>query len=273
MAVDGRSLTLLEQVHPIESYNKPCVHRAFLQQLKALLAQSCKPVIVTDAGFLGPWFEMVRALGWLFLGRLRGNTQVSFDGGQKWSTTKRLSKQATRRAKSLGLARCAKSAPYQAYVHLVDERSRLAKASTSAHTYNEPWLLVTSLPGSSYTARQIANVYAKRMQIELSFRDLKDDRWSMALVNARAGNGQRRQMLLLIAAVATFALWLIGLVAQSFGWQRHFQANTIRDRRVLSLVFLGREVYRNPAYPIPAGILELAALLLALSTIELRHCH
>ncbi|WP_432467278.1 hypothetical protein [Agarivorans sp. Z349TD_8] len=48
----------------------------------------------------------------------------------------------------------------------------------------------------------------------------------------------------------THVLWCLGLVAQQVGWQRHFQANTIRKRAVLSVVRLGKEVRRRPEYVI-----------------------
>ncbi|MGF1798988.1 hypothetical protein L4D14_24010, partial [Photobacterium swingsii] len=34
------------------------------------------------------------------------------------------------------------------------------------------------------------------------------------------------------------------------GWHRHFQANSVKDRRVLSFVRLGKEVFRRLEYHI-----------------------
>ncbi|MCF9726416.1 IS4 family transposase, partial [Vibrio parahaemolyticus] len=42
--------------------------------------------------------------------------------------------------------------------------------------------------------------------------------------------------------------WLAGIHAQSQGWERHFQANTVRNRNVLSTIRLGMEVLRRPDY-------------------------
>lgn len=55
-------------------------------------------------------------------------------------------------------------------------------------------------------------------------------------------------MLLLIAALATVCLWWVGLIAEQSNWHRQFQANTVRDRRVLSVAYLGREVVRRCDY-------------------------
>ena len=53
---------------------------------------------------------------------------------------------------------------------------------------------------------------------------------------------------LLIAALATVCLWWVGLIAEQANWHRQFQANTVRDRRVLSVPYLGREVVRRCDY-------------------------
>ena len=218
---------------------------------------------MTDAGFLGPWFNAVRQRGWDFIGRLRGLTQVKLDGSDKWLTVKHFYSKASRRAGTLGEAGCAKTAPYRATVHLADDTAKANRAGTAnSHTYNEPWRLVASLTQHDYRARQCVNLYSKRMKIELTFRDLKDDRWSMALVNSRARTGERRQMLLLIATLATFMLWLIGLAAETVRWHRHFQANTVTHKRVHSCVFLGREVYRNPNYHIDDVLIDKACQLM-----------
>ena len=69
VAVNGRSATVYEEVHTLASKDKRCTHRAFLQQLQALLPVGCRPIIVTDAGFRTPWFQQVAALGWDWVGR------------------------------------------------------------------------------------------------------------------------------------------------------------------------------------------------------------
>ena len=61
--------------------------------------------------------------------------------------------------------------------------------------------------------------------------------------------------------------WLAGTHAQQQGWDRHFQANTVRNRNVLSTVRLGMEVLRRPDYEITtqdlfAAAVDLAELLL-----------
>ena len=74
IAVDGRSLTLLEEVYPLSQKEKPTVHKAFMTRLKTLLPVECRPIVVTDAGFRGPWFKMIDSLGWDYVGRVRNRT-------------------------------------------------------------------------------------------------------------------------------------------------------------------------------------------------------
>ena len=69
--VDGRSITVYEEVHALGQYNKPGTHRHFLQALHRVVPPSCHPVVVTDAGFRGPWFLQVAACGWDWVGRVQ----------------------------------------------------------------------------------------------------------------------------------------------------------------------------------------------------------
>jgi hypothetical protein len=73
LALEGRSLTLQQEVKAIDDYNCPRVHQAFLLRLKASLPADCRPIIVTDAGFKVPWLTQIRKLGWRYIARVRGN--------------------------------------------------------------------------------------------------------------------------------------------------------------------------------------------------------
>jgi hypothetical protein len=54
IALEDRSITLYEQVHPQSCATAPHVHKAFLTRLAALLPPGCIPILITDAGFRGP---------------------------------------------------------------------------------------------------------------------------------------------------------------------------------------------------------------------------
>ena len=86
--------------------------------------------------------------------------------------------------------------------------------------------------------------------MEETIRDLKSHRFGFALRYARTKRPERLEALLLVAALATLILWLLGLAAAERQWIRHFQANTERRRPVLSTVFLGQELWRNHRFKV-----------------------
>ena len=73
MPLGGRAVSIYEEAHPMRRYNSPKTHRRFLRNLHDVLPSGCCPIIVTDAGFKGPWFREVESYGWNWIGRLRGN--------------------------------------------------------------------------------------------------------------------------------------------------------------------------------------------------------
>lgn len=98
--MSGRSITIYEESHPKKNENHHPTHKEFLNNLKAILPASVKPVIVTDAGFRGPWFTAVLAMGWHFVGRLRNKNLVCLD--DTWQLSKSLYQGANGKPKYLG---------------------------------------------------------------------------------------------------------------------------------------------------------------------------
>lgn len=259
LTVGGRSLPLYQEVHRLSAYNSPRTHQRFLKALHGVLPAHCRPILITDAGFRGPWFRAVEALGWDWVGRIRNRIKVQMDGETRWRYTTAIYRDATHRVRHLGWSWLSHRQPYGAQLYLVRMSHRGPGRPLKAHgrgpnarrcrkLYRDPWLLASSLPHTRGMARRVVALYAKRMQIEETFRDMKDERWGFGVAQARCSVRVRREILLLIGALALLLLWLVGLVARGCGWARHFQANTERARAVLSLVFLGREVLRHPGY-------------------------
>ena len=256
-AVDGRSLTLLEEIHPQSSKEKPKTHRLFMEKLKSILPAECRPVIVSDAGFRVPWFQLIESLHWDYVGRVRNRTHCQATGTEDWHPVKLLYRLATGTAKKLGQYKMAKKSQFscdlivykakkQGRQDLVatGEKARSSKRSKSNAARNrEPWLLATSLNSQqSQFAKKIVKIYACRMQIEESFRDIKTG------LNFNASNSRKQkhlEVLLLIAMLAQFVLFLLGMAVKIMGKHRHYQANTIKHRNVLSYQFLGLRAYRD----------------------------
>jgi hypothetical protein len=96
------------------------------------------------------------------------------------------------------------------------------------------------------------------MKIEQGLRDTKAVRWGFALRGARSRRAARLEVLLLLAALGTLACWLAGLLADAHQWGRHFQANTLRRRAVLSTVFVGRQLLASRRFRLRCGELREA---------------
>lgn len=260
--VGGRSLTLYDQVYPLKQHNSAKANKAFLKALSRVLPEGCRPIIVTDAGFRGPWFKAVEALGWDWIGRIRRGSKYRLNDSETWALTATLYPQARREPMRLGEGWLSIQQPYACVLHLYKAnrrgpgRPRKPYKSTLTHKRSrlasrEPWLLATSLGLSSWSARRVVKAYRLRMQIEETFRDLKSPRWGYALDYARSRTAMRLENLLWLTTLATLATWLVGMAAEAANLMRRYQANTVRRRRVLSTFFLGRRVLTKGQGTVP----------------------
>jgi len=122
---------------------------------------------------------------------------------------------------------------------LSKQRARNTRSLVSAKREREPWLLAHS-PQLMLHARQIVSLYARRMQIELAFRDLKSHRFGQAFEDSLTRCSKRIEVLLLLHTLATFAAWLAGLVAQTQGTNARLNPHR-STRKLYSTVRLGWE--------------------------------
>ncbi len=258
LPVGGRALTVYEEVHPLGRLTNPQVHRAFLRTLHQLVPSGITPIVVTDAGFRAPWFREVERRGWAFVGRVRHRDHVRFPKATGWVRSKSLYDHATATPKRLGGCELVESHPLRCQLVLVKEprkhrihRSRLGhkvRSSSSrkqAAGHREPWLLAVSEQLADSRADQVVACYRKRMQIEEAFRDLKDARFGVGLCLSQTRQANRFAILLLIAALAQLALWLVGHAAVKAGYHWRYQANTTRQCLTVSVIALGMQVARR----------------------------
>ena len=256
LAAQGRSLTLYEEIHPLNKKEKPRTHLLFLTKLKAMLPNGCKPIIVTDAGFRIPWFKQVLSLGWDYVGRFRNRTHCRKSSVHQWYPVKKLYAQASSIAKNLGVYLLGEQTSFSSRLVIfkrdpkgrkdrtaTGDKSRRSKQSrTSAEREKEPWLLATSLCNSNFKARRIVKIYATRMQIEESFRDVKT---GLKMNDSGTRVVSRLSVLLLIACLSQFVLYLLGLAVKAAGKHWQYQANSIKHRNVLSNQFIGLRAYKD----------------------------
>ncbi len=121
--VGGRTLTLFEQVYPMKQYNSPKAHNRFLKELAQVVPKNKRPIIITDAGFRGPWFRAVDALDWDWVGRIRKGVYVSLNQGERWMKTKQLYLGATRTIKYIGKSLLSIKHPYECHLYSVKKNT------------------------------------------------------------------------------------------------------------------------------------------------------
>ena len=80
---DGRSITIYNEIHPQENVGNHATHKKFLANLKKLVPYSAKVVVMTDAGFITPWFKAVTKIGWDYIGRLKVSVKYQLDEENK----------------------------------------------------------------------------------------------------------------------------------------------------------------------------------------------
>ena len=104
----------------------------------------------------------------------------------------------------------------------------------------EAWCLATTL--SERKASEVVQLYARRFTIEETFRDQKDRRFGLGLSATRVGTPERRDRLLLLAAIAQALLTLLGAAGEQCGLDRLMKTNTSK-KRTMSLFNQGINLY------------------------------
>jgi len=250
LPVGGRSLTLYEEVHTQRTLGNRRVQHRFLYQLKALLPATAEPIIVADSGFKVPFYREVERLGWRWVGRIRGRDHIKLK--YRWRSCKRVFAEATTTPTALGIGEWVRSNPLRAAFVLVrnpkqgrqnktasGKRARSKKSLQAARNAREPWLLVVSTRLADWPAKRLVRVYRQRMQIELSFRDMKSQHFGEGLECSASRGVGRYTVLVLIASLAAILLWLIGTVAERCGVHERLRPGS-RKRRAYSRLFLAR---------------------------------
>ena len=259
LGIRGRGYVVYQEVHPRGCENSPKVEKNFLRELKKVLPQGCRPIIISDAGFRGPWFKEVERQGFDWIGRVRSRACYQLIGKKLWHYTYDLYERATHKAHRLGEVILSKQTPLRCQLVLFKKRMQgrkhknLKGAATNNNASNrcakrerEPWLLATSLPvEKDQDALRIVMFYKKRMQIEEDFRDSKSHQYGFSLRYSLTNDKRRLQLLLLIAVLASFVCWLTALSVMRKQLHWDYQSNSIKKRMVLSVTYLACQVIRR----------------------------
>ena len=119
------------------------------------------------------------------------------------------------------------------------KRARSKKSQQAARSAREPSLLVAATRFANWPAKRLVRVYRQRMQIELSFRDMKSEHFGEGLERSASNGTGRFTVLVLIASLAAILLWLIGTAAERAGLHELLRPGS-RTRRAYSRLFLAR---------------------------------
>ncbi len=258
----GRTLSIYEECFKEKKLNNTQVHNTFLDALEELLPEGCQPIIMSDAIYKTQWFKTIESKGWYWVGRVRGNVQMSLDG-VKFQGCSSIMKQATAQPKSIGTVLFSKATQFpcagvlfhgaEKGRHQKKKRGGNSKGGKSLYyskKAKQPWLLISHLPETCNTPRKVVKLYRLRMQIEEGFRDTKSLQYGLGLAQAKSKTVERYNNLLPVASLTLFVLWCIGQVAVEQKYHYKLQANTIRHRAVLSNIYLAMQIINDWRYKI-----------------------
>jgi len=257
LSIDGRAITLYEEVYSDENHGSHKAHVRFLANLARVLPLNCQPIICTDAGFKIPWFKVIEKHKWYWLGRVRGVTYCQVNNSADWELVSEQHGKAKSKATEFSQCLLSKTHAYRCRGVLfkkssqgrrkVNRKGVVTKDNNNAKhskSSKEPWFLVSNLPKNTYPSHVLVTLYKRRMSIEETFRDNKNEYYGLGLKRSRSRSVERLESILLIAMIAQILLYIIGKAAEVAGYHRNFQANTLK-RRVLSYGFLALRVIQH----------------------------
>lgn len=203
-----------------------------IEELHTALPSEVGITVLADRGFGSQQlYGLLELFGWDYVIRFRGAIKVENAKGE------------TRKAKDwlppTGRATMLRQ------VRVTRDRCPIpAVVVVHAKKMKEEWSLATSLAQANASA--IVKLYGRRFTIEETFRDEKDPRFGMGLSQSRVKSTDRRDRLLLLAAIAHALLTLLGAAGERVGLDRTLKVNTVK-RRTMSLFNQG--VYWYSAIP------------------------
>jgi hypothetical protein len=220
-----------------------------IERLHECLAADVKITLLADRGFGDQkLYRFLQTLGWDFVIRFRGAIQVEDAEGTRKTANAWVPDNGRaviiRRAR---VTRTRAEVPAVVVVH--------------AKKMREAWCLATSL--SERKAADIIKLYGRRFTIEETFRDQKNFRFGLGLSATHIGSAERRDRLLLLAAIAQALLTLLGAAGEACGLDRLMKTNTSK-KRTMSLFNQGIHLYEAIPY---MGDEKLAPLMKAFDQI------
>jgi hypothetical protein len=199
-----------------------------LWRLRLALPENVQVTVLADRGFADT------GLFWTLQEKMRFDYVIRFKAGTFVETADGDARPAGEWVPTNGQAK-----------HLLHARMTRKRRSVPAVVcvkragMKESWCLVTSLAEAG--AEDVIQLYARRFDIEHTFRDQKDWRFGLALDHMTLGTPERRDRMLLVLALATMFSVIVGAAGEHLGLDRTLRANTETRKRTHSLLRQGRE--------------------------------
>lgn len=203
------------------------VEEELLRTLRRIAAAGLKIGIQSDRGFSRvELFRLVNELGFHFIIRVRRRVGVR---GRDWDGVLYSFRARKGTRHDFGLVDFRD--PYRVRLVLIYDRGQ-----------REPWFLATDLQGAQ---DRIVAGYAHRIEIEESFKDIKNQRHGWKLQGVDISTPERYDRLFLIIAFAYAWMSAAGLWGVERELQRKGVASSTRKRRVRRLGRVGELVFKN----------------------------
>lgn len=255
IALKGRSLPIYRDVfNQGELKNRAA---PFIASLKKFIPSNKPVIVIMDAAFGEDWYKEIESSNWHWLVRVRQGKSVKLKPEDDWISVKdfiptigiksKCYKNAQfliKHGRACRLITVGKSAKKPRRKPQFTPRNDKAGNNSYRLSANEPWILASNLP-DEYSTTQVINLYKKRMQIEESFRDMKSHRFGLCGRYISTTCVYRWGVKMLLASIVQIVFWIIGVIGHSQNFQKVFQANTVKDRKVFSYFYLGQLIVEH----------------------------
>ena len=192
-----------------------------LLRLKSVIPRDVRVTIVADRAFGDiALYEFLSDVRWDFVLRFLENIHVRTANTGTAVPARNLVAPNGRARMFKNAAVTAKGFPVAAVV------------TVKAAGMKDAWCLATSR--TDLTASNVVATYGRRFTIEETFRDTKDRRFGLGLADIHVNDPDRRDRLILLAALAQTLLTLLGAASEAIGLDKTLKANTV-ERRTHSL--------------------------------------
>lgn len=189
-----------------------------LEKLAECMPEGVRVTVLADRGFGDQKrYEHLRGINFDFVIRFREVITVS----DQWGTSKPAAEWLPASGRATMLKEAAVTQDFYVLPAVVVVRDKKMQ---------EAWCLATSR--ADVGAADVVKLYSRRFTIEETFRDTKDIHFGMGLKATHIKSAERRDRLLLLAALAHALLTLLGAAGERCGLDRKLKTNTSKKRQM-----------------------------------------